>query len=277
MQAALEGSEEVGFTVLSMCLSLSAVFIPLMFMGGIIGRLFREFAITIGVAILVSGFVALTLTPMLCSRLLKPKHEEKHGRLFHFTERLFDGALHGYERSLAWVMRHRPFTLAFSALILVLDGRAVDRDARRGCFRPTTPARSTRRRRRRRARRSSRCCASRSSRARGCRATRTSRRTRRTWAAAWAAVRTQVSYNVTLKPIGQRPPADEMVRELTRRHERDSRAADLRHQSAGDPHRRARHEDALPVHAARAGHHAALRAGERAPRAAASRIRCSPA
>src|SRR6185437_8546444 len=113
MRAALEGAAEVGFTVLSMCLSLSAVFIPLMFMGGVIGRLFREFAVTISVAILVSGFVALTLTPMLCSRLLKNKHDEKHGRFFAVTEAAFQALLHGYERSLGWVMRHRPFTLAF--------------------------------------------------------------------------------------------------------------------------------------------------------------------
>ena len=120
MQAALEGSEEVGFTVLSMCLSLSAVFIPLMFMGGIIGRLFREFAVTISVSVLVSGFIALTLTPMLCSRLLKPhSKDEKHGRFYNFTERGFQRILGAYERSLDWVMAHRPFTLAFSALVLV--------------------------------------------------------------------------------------------------------------------------------------------------------------
>ena len=91
MQAALEGAEEVGFTVLSMCLSLSAVFIPLMFMGGIIGRLFREFAVTISVAVLISGFIALTLTPMLCSRLAQAarRQDEKHGRLFNLTERGF--------------------------------------------------------------------------------------------------------------------------------------------------------------------------------------------
>jgi HAE1 family hydrophobic/amphiphilic exporter-1 len=120
MQAALEGAQEVGFTILSMTLSLAAVFIPLMFMGGIIGRLFREFAVTIMVAILVSGFVSLTLTPMLCSRLLKAKGHEQHGRWFNFAERTLQGALHGYERSLAWVMRHRPLTLAFSAAILGL-------------------------------------------------------------------------------------------------------------------------------------------------------------
>jgi hydrophobic/amphiphilic exporter-1 (mainly G- bacteria), HAE1 family len=120
MVAALEGAQEVGFTILSMTLSLAAVFIPLMFMGGTIGRLFREFAITIMVAILVSGFVSLSLTPMLCSRLLKPHAEQKHGSLFNATERVFQATLHGYERSLAWVMRHRPLTLAFSALILAL-------------------------------------------------------------------------------------------------------------------------------------------------------------
>ena len=112
MQAALEGAQEVGFTILSMTLSLAAVFIPLMFMGGIIGRLFREFAVTIMVAILVSGFVSLTLTPMLCSRLLKAKGHEQHGRWFNFAERTLQGALHAYERSLAWVMRHRPLALA---------------------------------------------------------------------------------------------------------------------------------------------------------------------
>ncbi len=130
-QAALEGSQEVGFTVLSMCLSLAAVFIPLMFMGGIIGRLFREFAITISVSILVSGLVALTLTPMLCSRLLKSHDtaKESHGRLFNFAERVFNAALRGYERSLGWVMRHRPVTLVFSGVILSGDGAAVDGDS----------------------------------------------------------------------------------------------------------------------------------------------------
>jgi HAE1 family hydrophobic/amphiphilic exporter-1 len=123
MQAALEGAHEVGFTVLSMCLSLSAVFLPLMFMGGIIGRLFREFAITIAVAILVSGFIALTLTPMLCSRLLRARSDEpRHGSLFNLSERGFDALRRGYERSLEWVMRHRPLTLVFSALILALTG-----------------------------------------------------------------------------------------------------------------------------------------------------------
>jgi HAE1 family hydrophobic/amphiphilic exporter-1 len=112
----------VGFTILSMTLSLAAVFIPLIFMGGVIGRLFREFAITISAAILVSGFVSLTLTPMLCARFLRPPSEERHGRLFNATERAFQRLLHGYERSLAWAMARRPLTLIFSALILAVTG-----------------------------------------------------------------------------------------------------------------------------------------------------------
>jgi HAE1 family hydrophobic/amphiphilic exporter-1 len=120
MQAALDGASEVGFTILSMTLSLAAVFIPLLFMGGIVGRLFREFAITIAAAILVSGVVSLTLTPMLCSRLLKPAHETRHGRWFRASERVFERMLGGYEGSLGWVMRHRPLTLVFSALCLAI-------------------------------------------------------------------------------------------------------------------------------------------------------------
>ncbi len=122
MDAALRGGAEVGFTILSMTLSLAAVFIPLVFMGGIIGKLFNEFAITIGAAILVSGVVSLTLTPMLCSRFLKSEHHERDGRWYVGTERIFERALHAYERSLGWVMRHRPLTLVFSAIILVLTG-----------------------------------------------------------------------------------------------------------------------------------------------------------
>jgi HAE1 family hydrophobic/amphiphilic exporter-1 len=122
MDAAFKGASEVGFTILSMTLSLAAVFIPLLFMGGIIGKLFNEFAVTIMVAILVSGFVSLTLTPMLCSRFLKPQHISGHGRLYAAFERAFQAALHAYERSLGWVMRHRPLTLVFSVLILVLTG-----------------------------------------------------------------------------------------------------------------------------------------------------------
>src|SRR5467141_87482 len=85
--AALNGSKEIGFTILSMTLSLAAVFIPILFMGGLVGRLLHEFAVTIGTAILVSGFVSLTLTPMLCSRFLRHQERSEHGRLFNFSER----------------------------------------------------------------------------------------------------------------------------------------------------------------------------------------------
>ena len=120
MQAAIDGAAEVGFTIMSMTLSLAAVFIPILFMGGIIGKLFHEFAVTIGVSILVSGFVSLTLTPMLSSRFLRSDHGKKHGKLYEMSERFYDRWLHGYEKSLAWVMDHRPGTMVFSAIILVL-------------------------------------------------------------------------------------------------------------------------------------------------------------
>ncbi len=119
-EAALEGSREIGFTILSMTLSLAAVFIPVLFMGGIIGRLLREFAVTIAVAILVSGFVSLSLTPMLCSRFLRPPQSERHGRLYLLSERWFDALLRGYRGSLSFVMRHRPATMIVSLVVLVL-------------------------------------------------------------------------------------------------------------------------------------------------------------
>ncbi len=128
-QAAIRGSREISFTVLSMTLSLVAVFIPVLFLGGLIGRLFQEFAVTIGVAILVSGVISLTLTPMLCSRWLKP-HEpnEQHGRWYRVVETAWEKSHAWYQRSLNWVMNHRPLTMAFSGAILVgtlLLGRIV--------------------------------------------------------------------------------------------------------------------------------------------------------
>jgi HAE1 family hydrophobic/amphiphilic exporter-1 len=118
--AALDGAREIGFTILSMTVSLAAVFIPVLFMGGILGRLLHEFAVTIGAAILVSGFVSLTLTPMLCSRFLKPPKSERHGHLYAVTERYFDATLDVYQRSLSWVMRHRPATMVVSGIILLV-------------------------------------------------------------------------------------------------------------------------------------------------------------
>jgi hydrophobic/amphiphilic exporter-1 (mainly G- bacteria), HAE1 family len=122
MQAALDGAKEIGFTIVSMTLSLTAVFIPVLFMGGLIGRLFNEFAVTIGIAILVSGFVSLSLTPMLCSRFLRPSRDERHGRFYEASERVYRRVLGAYERSLEWVMNHRPATLVFSCAILVGTG-----------------------------------------------------------------------------------------------------------------------------------------------------------
>src|SRR6266702_3136770 len=119
MEAAFAGSREVGFTILSMTLSLAAVFIPVLFMGGIIGRLFHEFAVTIGASILVSEVVSLTLTPMLCSRFLKPPREAHHGRFYEASERVYERVLGAYEHSLGWVMQRRPAALALSAAILV--------------------------------------------------------------------------------------------------------------------------------------------------------------
>ncbi len=110
MKAALLGVKEVSFTVISISLSLIAVFIPILMMGGIVGRLFREFAITLSVAILVSLLVSLTTTPMMCARLLRAKNTESHGRLYQYSERFFDAMLGGYKRSLNWALRY-PFCI----------------------------------------------------------------------------------------------------------------------------------------------------------------------
>ena len=119
MQAALNGSREIGFTIISMTLSLSAVFIPVLFMGGLLGRLLHEFAVTIVCAVLVSGFVSLTLTPMMCSRFIHSEHGKKHGPLYNAFERFFDGMRGAYDRSLQTVMRHRLATLNVSLAVLV--------------------------------------------------------------------------------------------------------------------------------------------------------------
>jgi len=117
--AAVKGAKEIGFTIVSMTISLVAAFIPVLFMSGMLGRLLREFAVTLCVAILVSGFVSLSLTPMLCSRYLKPSSEEKHGWLYRFLGRGLDGMNWAYEVSLKWVMRHHVTTMVASVLILV--------------------------------------------------------------------------------------------------------------------------------------------------------------
>ncbi len=111
VQAAFRGAREIGFTVLSMSTSLVAVFIPLLLMGGIVGRLFREFAVTLSVAIVVSLIVSLTTTPTMCAKFLRPMGEEHHGRAYRFGEWLFDGVLGLYRGALRWVLRHQPLTL----------------------------------------------------------------------------------------------------------------------------------------------------------------------
>jgi hydrophobe/amphiphile efflux-1 (HAE1) family protein len=111
MEAALKGAKQIGFTVISLTVSLIAVFIPLLFMTGIVGRLFREFAITLSVAVAMSALVSLTLTPMMCARLLKPERDEEHGRFFELTERAWQAMLDAYDAGLKWVLRHQFFTL----------------------------------------------------------------------------------------------------------------------------------------------------------------------
>jgi HAE1 family hydrophobic/amphiphilic exporter-1 len=122
-QAALRGSAEIGFTILSMTISLAAVFIPILFMGGIVGRLLHEFAVTIIVAIIISGLVSVTLTPMLCARLLKDQSKEVHGRIYRWSEAAFTATQNAYDRSLRWSLDHRRAILGvFAASIITSCG-----------------------------------------------------------------------------------------------------------------------------------------------------------
>jgi hydrophobic/amphiphilic exporter-1 (mainly G- bacteria), HAE1 family len=122
MEAAFNGSKEIGFTIVSMTLSLVCVFIPVLFMSGLLGRLLHEFAVTIIVAVLVSGFVSLTLTPMMCSRFVHPEHERKHSRLYNVFERFFTWLRDAYDRTLRTVLRHRATTMLVFWLILAGTG-----------------------------------------------------------------------------------------------------------------------------------------------------------
>src|SRR5664279_3237485 len=116
--ASLKGSGEIGFTIVSMTLSLAAVFIPVLFLGGVLGRLFKEFAVTITAAILISGVVSVTLTPMLCSRFLKAASDEKRGWFYTVTEKFFDGMLHAYDVTLKMALRHRVLMMLSFVLVL---------------------------------------------------------------------------------------------------------------------------------------------------------------
>jgi multidrug efflux pump len=120
-EAALRGAEEIGFTVLSISISLIAVFIPILLMGGIVGRLFREFAVTLSVAILVSLAISLTTTPMMCAKLLKHDDPEGHGRLYRLSEKFFDWMLRTYERTLTVILRHPAFTLTVLLVTIAVN------------------------------------------------------------------------------------------------------------------------------------------------------------
>jgi multidrug efflux pump len=120
LQAALKGSKQIGFTILSLTVSLIAVLIPLLFMGDVVGRLFREFAITLGVTIVISAVVSLTLTPMMCSKLLKHETEAEQGRFYHSSQIVFDWVIGFYGRTLTWVLRHQQPTLWVAVGTLVL-------------------------------------------------------------------------------------------------------------------------------------------------------------
>ena len=138
MEAAFRGAREIGFTIVSMTLSLAAVFIPVLFMSGILGRLLHEFAVTISVAILVSGVVSLSLTPMLCSRFLRASKETEHGRLWRLFESFFDGLLRLYDRTLQVTLRHKFATMAVSVVVMAGDGLPVRRNSRKASCRMRT-------------------------------------------------------------------------------------------------------------------------------------------
>jgi HAE1 family hydrophobic/amphiphilic exporter-1 len=121
-EAAMKGAGEIGFTILSMTVSLAAVFIPIVFMGGVVGRLLHEFAVTIIVAIMFSGIISITLTPMLCARLLKDDHGEKHNAFYRLSENTFNRIHRSYQRSLAWSLNHKPFILGLFALSILASG-----------------------------------------------------------------------------------------------------------------------------------------------------------
>jgi HAE1 family hydrophobic/amphiphilic exporter-1 len=123
LQATLDGSREIVFTIISMTISLAAVFIPVLFMGGILGRLLHEFAVTIMAAVLISGFVSLTLTPMMCSRILRPhRKDERHGRLYMAFERAFDAVRDAYDVTLSWTLRRQSLVLIVFLIVCVLTG-----------------------------------------------------------------------------------------------------------------------------------------------------------
>ncbi len=139
-EAAVKGAQEIGFTIVTMTISLVSVFIPVLFMSGMLGRILREFSVTICVAILVSGFISLSLTPMLASRYLRPQHNQKHGWLYHFLGRGLDAMNKAYEVTLAWVMRHHVTTMVASAACIGCDAFTCSAWCPRDLFRAKIPA-----------------------------------------------------------------------------------------------------------------------------------------
>ena len=139
MEAALQGAGEIGFTILSISISLIAVFIPLFLMSGIVGLLFREFAVTVAVAIVVSVIVSLTLTPMMCARLLTAESDKASGRVSRTLERFFDGLVAVYDRALIVALRHRLITLMVM-ISTVCDGASCSSRSRKAFSRSRTPA-----------------------------------------------------------------------------------------------------------------------------------------
>src|SRR5438128_5005527 len=121
LEAAFLGAKEIGFTVLSMSTSLVAVFIPILMMGGVVGRLFREFAVTLSAAVSISLLLSLTLTPMMCSTLLQPEAGHRHGRLYRASERVFDWMVRRYDTRLSWVLRHPRGVLAVTLLTIAVN------------------------------------------------------------------------------------------------------------------------------------------------------------
>jgi hydrophobe/amphiphile efflux-1 (HAE1) family protein len=120
--AAIKGAGQIGFTIISITISLCAVFIPLLFMSGIVGRLFREFAVVVTAAVMISGFISLTLTPMMCSLFLRAESKEEHGRFYNALERFFDWLVNGYDRGLKWVFKHQFLTMMSTLVLIVLTG-----------------------------------------------------------------------------------------------------------------------------------------------------------
>ncbi len=250
MEAALEGAREIGFTIVSMTASLAAVFLPVLFMGGIVGRLLHEFAVVIGAAVIVSGFVSLTLTPMLCSRFLRPPREA-HGRVYAASERVFTGMLAAYERSLqpraaAPALHPRrssspPLVLTGYLFVIIPKGFIPNEDTGQ-IFAFTEAAQDI----------SFEGMMEHQLKAAGI--VRPAAVRRRRSSPAIGASGSSVVMNtgrifMRLKPTSERPTADEIVKDLRQKLARHPGHQRLSAGAADDPDRRPAHQGPVPVHA----------------------------